>query len=182
MKILLATDGSPCSDAAVEEVARRQWLPDSQIRVVSVVEPPAPLVAEPYMLSVGFYEEAQRVAREQAVEALERAAAKIGAGAGDTKVSVSTEILLGSPKRVIVEEADEWDADLIVVGSHGYKSWERMLLGSVSQTVAAHAACSVEIVRCKKNGGQGAAGSGGRFIHPLSTSPNPSPEQVDAGS
>jgi nucleotide-binding universal stress UspA family protein len=49
-----------------------------------------------------------------------------------------------------VDEAEEWDADLIVVGSHGYQSWERMLLGSVSQSVAAHAECSVEIVRCKK--------------------------------
>jgi nucleotide-binding universal stress UspA family protein len=180
MKILLATDGSPCSDAAVEEVARRQWPPDSQVRVVSVVEPPAPLVAEPYMLSVSFYEEAERVKREQAIEALERAAAKLSAG-GAT-LSVSTDILLGSPKRVIVEEADEWNADLIVVGSHGYKSWERMLLGSVSQTVAAHAACSVEIVRCKKSNGQGAGSSGGRLIPPLTTSPNPTVEHTNAGS
>ena len=56
----------------------------------------------------------------------------------------------GSPKRIIVEEAETWGADLVVVGSHGYRSWERMLLGSVSQAVAAHAECSVEIVRCPK--------------------------------
>ena len=148
MKILLATDGSPCSERAVEEVARRPWPVDSQVRVVSVVEPPAPLVAEPYMGMAGYFEEAERLKRKQAGETLERAAEKLRGGAGSGGLQVSTEILTGSPKRVIIEEAEAWGADLIVVGSHGYKSWERMLLGSVSQAVAAHAECSVEIVRC----------------------------------
>ena len=40
-----------------------------------------------------------------------------------------------------------WKADLIVVGSHGYPTWERLLLGSVSQAVVSHAKCSVEVVR-----------------------------------
>ena len=148
MKILLAIDGSPCSERAVEEVARRPWPADSQVRVVSVVEPPMPLVSEPYMGAVGYFEEAERLKREQAVEVLERAAVKLRGADGSTGLQVSTEVLTGSPKRVIVEEAEAWGADLIVVGSHGYKSWERMLLGSVSQAVAAHAECSVEIVRC----------------------------------
>jgi nucleotide-binding universal stress UspA family protein len=150
MKILLATDGSPCSERAVEEVARRPWPADSQVRVVSVVEPPAPLVAEPYMGMAGYFEEAERLKRKQAVEVLESATAKLRGGAESAGLQVSTEALTGSPKRVIVEEAEAWGADLIVVGSHGYRSWERMLLGSVSQAVAAHAACSVWIVRCGK--------------------------------
>jgi nucleotide-binding universal stress UspA family protein len=78
------------------------------------------------------------------------AAAALRGGAGTARLGVTTEALTGSPKRTIVEEAEAWGADLIVVGSHGYKSWERMLLGSVSQAVAAHARCSVEIVRCNK--------------------------------
>jgi nucleotide-binding universal stress UspA family protein len=150
MKILLATDGSPCSEAAVEEVARRQWPADTLVRVVSVVEPPAPLVAEPYMVSSGYFEEAERVSRQQARDAVERADAKLR-GRPDGGLKTSAEVLTGSPKRTIVEESEAWDADLIVVGSHGYKSWERMLLGSVSQSVAAHARCSVLIVRCKKD-------------------------------
>jgi nucleotide-binding universal stress UspA family protein len=63
---------------------------------------------------------------------------------------VTTVILTGSPKRAIVEDAEEWGADLVVLGSHGLRTWERMLLGSVSQTVSAHARCSVEIVRCRE--------------------------------
>jgi nucleotide-binding universal stress UspA family protein len=60
---------------------------------------------------------------------------------------VSTLVLEGSAKQKITEEAEEWQADLIVVGSHGYKAFQRMLLGSVSHAVAQHAKCSVEIVR-----------------------------------
>ncbi len=47
-------------------------------------------------------------------------------------------------------EAKEWDADLIVVGSHGYMSLRRWLLGSVAQAVVAHAPCSVEVGRRKR--------------------------------
>lgn len=149
MKILLAIDGSACSDAAVAEVARRPWPADSHVRVISVVEPPAPLVAEPYLVPGGYFDEAEKVIRAQAVEAVERATAKLESDEAGG-LQVSSEVLLGSPKRTIVEVAEEWDADLIVVGSHGYDTWERMLLGSVSQSVTAHARCSVEVVRCKQ--------------------------------
>lgn len=144
MKIILATDGSPCSERAVEETARRPWPADTQVRVISVVEPPAPLVAEPYMGVSNYFEEVEALKKKQAEESVERAAKKLRAGG----LLVTTEVLGGSPKRRIVEEAEDCSADLVVVGSHGYHTWERMLLGSVSQSVAAHASCSVEIVRC----------------------------------
>jgi len=150
MKILLAIDGSPCSDTAVEEVARRPWPPDTQVRIISVVEPPAPLVAEPYMGVVHYFEEVERLKKQEAEGTVERAAASLRDGEGTRRVPVSTEVIKGSPKRTIVEEAEAWGADLVVVGSHGYDTWERMLLGSVSQSVAAHARCSVEIVRCRQ--------------------------------
>jgi nucleotide-binding universal stress UspA family protein len=147
MKILLAIDGSECSRAAVNEVARRPWPADSQVKVISIVEPPAPLVAEPYMGVGGYFEEVEQLKRKEAGESVEQASAQLSAAGG---LQVSTEVLTGSPKRMIVEAAEAWGTDLIVIGSHGYQRWERMLLGSVSQAVAAHAECSVEIVRCKK--------------------------------
>jgi nucleotide-binding universal stress UspA family protein len=149
MKILLAIDGSPCSEAAVEEVARRPWPEDTQVRIISVVEPPGALTAEPYMGVAGYFEEVERLKRQQAEEVLAAAAGVLRDGAGTAQTGVSTGALTGSPKRAIVEEAERWGADLIAVGSHGYHTWERMLLGSVSQSVAAHARCSVLIVRCK---------------------------------
>jgi nucleotide-binding universal stress UspA family protein len=111
---------------------------------------PAPLVAERYMSVAGYFEEAERLKKQEAESAVERAAAVLREGEGTRGVLVSTEVITGSPKRTIVEEAEGLGADLVVVGSHGYHTWERMLLGSVSQSVAAHALCSVLIVRCKE--------------------------------
>jgi nucleotide-binding universal stress UspA family protein len=62
---------------------------------------------------------------------------------------VKTEVVMGSPKYAIVEKAKEWNTDLIILGSHGYRLWERVLLGSVSTFVTQHAECSVLISRSK---------------------------------
>ena len=56
----------------------------------------------------------------------------------------------GDPRTVIVDEAKEWSADLIVMGSHGYTGLKRLLLGSVAHSVVSHAPCSVEVVRVKQ--------------------------------
>lgn len=145
MKILLAVDGSTYSERAALEVARRPWPADTQVRVLSVVEPAAPLVAEPYAGVGSYFEELERLKNAEARDTVARVAKLLRTKA--PALQVSTDALPGSPRRLIVEEADSWGADLIVVGSHGYRTWERMLLGSVSQAVAAHAECSVEIVR-----------------------------------
>ena len=51
------------------------------------------------------------------------------------------------PKEIILQNAEEWGADLIVCGSHGRRGLSRFMLGSVSEAIAAHAKCSVEIIR-----------------------------------
>jgi nucleotide-binding universal stress UspA family protein len=55
--------------------------------------------------------------------------------------------LSGDPKAVILDEAGQWGADLIVVGSHGWRGIDRLMMGSVSESVAMHAHCSVEVIR-----------------------------------
>jgi len=60
-------------------------------------------------------------------------------------VSESTSVLLDTPKAIILDEAARWGADLIVFGSHGHRGLDR-LLGSVSEAVAMHAGCSVEVI------------------------------------
>jgi nucleotide-binding universal stress UspA family protein len=64
-----------------------------------------------------------------------------------SKISESISVLLDGPKAVILAEAEKTRADLIVVGSHGHHGIERFLLGSVSEGVALHAHCSVEVIR-----------------------------------
>jgi nucleotide-binding universal stress UspA family protein len=62
-------------------------------------------------------------------------------------LEVTTAVDWGDPRPKIIDDAAKWGADLIVVGSHGCKGLERFFLGSVSDAVARHAGCSVEIVR-----------------------------------
>ena len=68
------------------------------------------------------------------------------------EATVKSDAIPGPPRVVILDEAESWGADLIVVGSNGYRAWERFLLGSVSQSIVSHAKCSVEVVRCSTNG------------------------------
>ena len=58
-------------------------------------------------------------------------------------------VLDGVPKDVIVQEARDWGADLIVLGCHGYGPVRRAVLGSVVTAVVTDAPCSVEVVRAK---------------------------------
>src|SRR5689334_2155836 len=62
-------------------------------------------------------------------------------------LKVTGEVLSGKPKDAILEHAQNWPADLIVVGSHGRRGFRRLLLGSVSEAVAMNAHCSVAVVR-----------------------------------
>ena len=61
--------------------------------------------------------------------------------------TTSTSVRDGDPRQAILIAARDWRADLVVMGSHGKKGVDRLLLGSVSDSVARHAPCSVEIVR-----------------------------------
>jgi nucleotide-binding universal stress UspA family protein len=65
-------------------------------------------------------------------------------GAG---LAATTSVLGESPKWRIIDDAKEWNADLVVVGSHGRRGLTRVLLGSVSEGVAMNAHCSVEVIR-----------------------------------
>lgn len=151
MRILLATDGSEHSEAAVDEIARRHSRPGSEVRVISVVAPYFPTTQTPWVgVDMNLYDQMEKDARKLARAAVKKAAAKLRAGKKSRKLNVTTKVLSGSPKGVILEEAEAFGADLIVVGSHGHGMLERFLLGSVSQAVALHAKCSVEIVRGPK--------------------------------
>ncbi len=146
MKILLATDGSAHSKAAVEEVALRPFPAKTSVRIISVIDRAA------LTRNIGplgglseYYAEADRNALKSADDAIQNAAKILRKR--NPMLSVTTAVIEGSPKSAIIEEAEKYGADLIVVGSHGYGAVERFLLGSVSHAVALHAKCSVEIVR-----------------------------------
>ena len=150
MKILLAVDGSPCSDEAIEETARRPWPEGSTIKVLTAFELPLPPTPESWALPPSYLDEMDRLARKHAQQIVERAVEKLKSKLGDAVV-IGGETVPGPPRIVILDEAENWGANLIIVGSHGYRAWERFLLGSVSQSVVSHAKCSVEVVRCSNS-------------------------------
>lgn len=149
MKILLSTDGSVYSNAAVKEVANRPFPANTKVCIISVYQKISPItILEPMGVSQEHYTEIDHNALK-AAEKITENAAKILHTKNPT-LNVTTKVIEGSPKSSILEEAERFGADLIIVGSHGHGTIETLLLGSVSKGVALHAKCSVEIVRNKK--------------------------------
>src|SRR5689334_21509696 len=106
MKILLVTDGSEFSQAAADSVARRPWPPGSEVKILSVIEPFQPYLAEVYTASGEFWEKLEEAAREQAVKAVVNA--KAAFANAPQPIEVITQIQAGIPKGTILDEAEAW--------------------------------------------------------------------------
>lgn len=145
MKVLLAIDESDFAAQAAREVEARLCLPDTTIRVIHVVAsfvPPAAAVVD----AGGSLEGVKENVRSQYQELAESMATRL------RHLGVSTEVVVreGSAGKVIVEEAREWDADLVILGAHGLRGLESLVMGNVARYVVDHAPCSVEVVRLKR--------------------------------
>lgn len=143
MIILLAVDGSPCSDVAIAETARLPLPAETTVYVVTADDPEYPPRGEnvPFTAFDAFMAEL----RQAAANRLAVATARLRSLA--PHLHVVPKLIEGSPKDAIVAEAERCGADMIVVGSHGYGPIRRFFLGSVSLFVALHAPCSVLISR-----------------------------------
>jgi len=95
-----------------------------------------------------FVNEVRAEERTQAEQFALTAAKELREELGDRELTVSSVVLTGDPKHVLVKHAEEFGADCIFTGATGFSSrLERVILGSVSAAVAARAHCSVEVVR-----------------------------------
>jgi nucleotide-binding universal stress UspA family protein len=144
MKVLIATDGSVFSLAAIRSVAKRPWPKGSVFRVIAIPEPFMPLTEFPYFELKEI--ENLNTAALKAAKRDSAAGAEILAKAG-LNVGEGTPLPKDNDAREIVKEANFWHADVIVLGSHGRRGFNRMSMGSVSEHVAFHAKCSVEVIR-----------------------------------
>lgn len=150
MKILIATDGSEFSRMALEKACEfYKQRDDISIRVISVYEPQVPMPAEPFALSSEYYKKLDGLAKDRAESYAVKALEFVHERLPGKSINIDTKVELGRPAQMIVEAAEEWDADLIVVGSHGHGFWGRLALGSVSDAVVHHARCSVLVVKSK---------------------------------
>ena len=145
MKILLAIDDSKFSQAALRMLLAQNNPRKTAIRVLHVVEPlEAPYYPElstpPYPTNLSDINKGRMKAGRDLVAGVLEKLRAAGFKAEGTARS-------GHVRAVAVDVAKKWHADLIVVGSHGRMGLKRLLLGSVSDHVARHAHCSVQIVR-----------------------------------
>jgi nucleotide-binding universal stress UspA family protein len=138
MRILLATDGSEYSLAAARSVSERQWPDGTEVKVISVVNP--------NVRSVYGVAEVM-ITQEGEAEGLEGAVKEAIQIVRNSGLKANGETTVGSAKSLIVTRAKEWNAHLVVVGSHGRRGSKRLFLGSVSEFVANNAHCSTEVIR-----------------------------------
>ncbi len=144
MKILLATDGSKFSEAATKALASRIVPKNTEVLILEAVEPFT--FATPPQMAPGYAPEmAER--REAQLKEAKASVATATAELQAAGFGVSTRVVEADPRTAILDVAEEWRADLIAMGSHGRKGIKKFLLGSVAESVARHARCSVLIVR-----------------------------------
>jgi nucleotide-binding universal stress UspA family protein len=144
LRVLLGLDTSEGAAAALAAVAGRAWPAGTQVHLVTAIDvrmaTAIPVLEAPIGDSTYVVSESEgdwiKDAQHQAADELRR-----------TGLSVTTSLKDGDPKHVLLDEAEAWHADCIVVGAKGIGRIERFLLGSVSSSLAARAHCSVEVIR-----------------------------------
>ena len=145
MRVLVAYDGSPAADAAIDQIVARPWSEGTRVRVVTVVETQ---LFYPLANGIEVYppisEKIRAAMRENAYRGVQSAVAKLKAKPG---IEPSYDLREGDVKSALLEAIREWKADLVIVGSHGKGALGRFFLGSVSHTLVTHAPCNVEVVR-----------------------------------
>jgi nucleotide-binding universal stress UspA family protein len=139
-RIIVGVDGSEEADAAVDEIASREWPDGSEVRIVNSAWT-IPAASDPGT-AVNLIEWIARET-ERVNKVVEGAAEKLGSAG----LKVSIVVKEQEPKALLCSEAEDMMADCIFVGARGMGRLERFLIGSVSSGVAARAHCSVEVVR-----------------------------------
>jgi nucleotide-binding universal stress UspA family protein len=146
LRILLAVDGSACSDRATDLVSTLALPADSLIRVIAAQQPHADVLSLAWANGVDPGIDADTTDQldvrhmREAVERAERMVRRPG-------INVEGYLLRGRAASAIVDEASGMEADLIVVGSRGHGTIATMLLGSTAAEVVDHAPCPVLVAR-----------------------------------
>lgn len=148
MKVLIGIDDAEFSAIAVKAVIAQVKTSGTIVRLFHVFEPfPVALAEQMGSKDVPDFAAARLIIREQAKVFLTKAADKLRSAGFEVSYSLEE----GDPRQVIFDHAEQWPADLIVVGSHGRAGIKGLLMGSVSEALAHIARCSVQIVRIRSD-------------------------------
>jgi nucleotide-binding universal stress UspA family protein/mono/diheme cytochrome c family protein len=139
-RILVPLDFSTSSRRALDYAAGVARKLDASLHLVHVCEVPSMMTASMDAYAIAYTDWSQRLGEEA-----ERELVKISAALND--LTVTTEVLFGTPAMAIVEAAETNRADLIVMGTHGHGAVMHVLMGNVAERVVRTAACPVLTVR-----------------------------------
>jgi nucleotide-binding universal stress UspA family protein len=149
LRVLIGDDGSPEAEAAVDTVCSREWPRNTELRVLGVPQTLAPADARSYreashsLLATETFLKTDAEERNKCDLVIDRAVKRLQ----DAGLKTSTVVEEGSPAQVLLHYSKNWPADAIFVGACGMGRLERLLLGSVAESLVTHAACTVEVVR-----------------------------------
>src|SRR5215471_3620681 len=154
-KLFVAIDFSPNSDEALRQAHDRALSTGAQLAVCHIVPNE--------LRSNLLFPDISRIAALrfplEMKQIAEAAAARVAEITGRTEEEFELIVDDGTPQALILNRAEEWLADLVIVGSHGQTSAADALLGSVTDSVIRHAHCPVLIVRLGKRTGRIVAGT-----------------------
>lgn len=135
-RVLVAVDDHIFGEAIVELLKNLRWGKTHSLRVVHVIEPREAIGTERHDQ---YKNDAETVVTSVAANLREHF----------PDSTVEEKILHGHITESIVDEAFDWNADLLLIGSHGRRGIRSSCLGSASEEIVSHAPCSVVIVRKK---------------------------------
>jgi nucleotide-binding universal stress UspA family protein len=144
MKILIAYDGSGCAEAALDDLLRAGLPRQAEATVLTIAEELIPAPASFGAVDTTF-PQAEFAAQRRALELARQTCGRLQALFPEWELRA--EAYLGTPGSTLIARADEWQPDLLVVGSHGRTALGRFFFGSVSQKVVNEARCSVRVAR-----------------------------------
>jgi nucleotide-binding universal stress UspA family protein len=142
-QIICPVDGSTTSNNGMHEAIKLAKDHNAKLRFLHVIDTYFPILDVTGDLNVIYIDEILRKNGKKVLKKAEDAAHKVGVDA-DSKV---LEAIGGRVSKFVVSEAEEWPADLIVMGTHGLRGIERLVMGSDAETVARTSPVSVLLVR-----------------------------------
>ncbi len=139
-KILIAVDNSICSEKAAIVGYEMASKFNAEVALINIIEP-APATVNPDFTLAPVFLEAFDNSQENSHLLLKEIENKHSNGIATTYLSI-----IDTASHGIIQQAEEWDASLIVMGTHGRGGLYHLLMGSVAEHVARKSACPVLIV------------------------------------
>lgn len=149
MKVLIALQNESFENQLLSFVTSHSWNDNAEFLLLHAVEPSDVLDAIASLYGQNEQKEVMEYRVKSAQEVLSKCQSRLQNKMRDTQ-TVQTKVLIADPKRAIVSAATDWNADVIIIGSHGRSGLEKMILGSVSLSVLQNSPCDVVLVHPHK--------------------------------